>query len=113
MHPIPPRQTADLPERTQSFWRLAGPGAVLVGLAIGAGEIVIWPRITAAYGATLLWAAALGVSLQVVVNIEVGRLVIATGETPYTAFARLWRGFAVLFIGFNFFGWYFPGWARV
>lgn len=113
MPAIGPRQSADLPERTQSFWRLAGPGAVLVGLSIGAGEIVIWPRLAAAYGATLLWAAALGVLLQLVVNIEVGRLAIATGETPYTAFARLWRPFAVFFIAFNFFGWYFPGWARV
>ena len=40
-------QIKDLPERTQSFWKIAGPGAVLVGLSIGAGEIIIWPSIVA------------------------------------------------------------------
>ena len=32
-------KTAELPERKLSFWKMAGPGAILVGLSIGAGEI--------------------------------------------------------------------------
>jgi len=110
-NPIQPLQQADLPERKLPFWKMTGPGAVLVGLSIGAGEIIIWPRIAAEYGSSMLWAAALGVFLQLWINIEIGRWVIATGETPYTAYSRAWRGFAVLFILFNFFGWFFPGWA--
>ncbi len=112
MFHIQPRQTADLPPRTKSFWQMTGPSAVLVGLSIGAGEIIIWPTITARYGAGMLWAAALGVILQLIVNIEIGRWTIATGETPYTAFSRVWGAFAILFVLFNFFGWYFPGWAQ-
>jgi hypothetical protein len=42
--PLADFQPADLPEPPRSFWRLAGPGAVLVGLSIGAGEIIVWPR---------------------------------------------------------------------
>lgn len=61
---IPPLQSADLPERKLPFWKMTGPGAVLVGLSIGAGELVIWPLIVAQYGATMLWGAALGVFLQ-------------------------------------------------
>ncbi len=91
---------------------MTGPGAVLVGLSIGAGEIIIWPRIAAEFGSSMLWAAALGVFIQLWINIEIGRWVVATGETPYTAYARSWGGFAVLFVLFNFFGWFFPGWAR-
>jgi Mn2+/Fe2+ NRAMP family transporter len=68
--------------------------------------------IAAKYGASMLWAAAMGVFLQLWINIEIGRWTVATGETPYTAYARCWRGFAWLFIAFNFFGWFFPGWAR-
>ncbi len=110
---IAPLRTADLPHRRQSFWRMTGPGAVLVGLSIGAGEIVLWPWITAKFGATMVWAAALGVFLQLWVNIEIGRWAIVTGEAPYTGFARVWMGFiyALLFVGFVTL--FLPGWARI
>ena len=48
------RKSRDLPERRLSFAKMAGPGAILVGLSIGAGEIVIWPRIVAEYGANVI-----------------------------------------------------------
>ncbi len=110
---IAPLRTADLPHRSQSFWRMTGPGAVLVGLSIGAGEIVLWPWITAKFGTTMVWAAALGVFLQLWVNIEIGRWAIVTGEAPYTGFARVWMGFiyALLFVGFVTL--FLPGWARI
>ncbi|MCC6680442.1 MAG: Nramp family divalent metal transporter [Phycisphaeraceae bacterium] len=111
-NPIGPREMAVMPQRTAAFWRMTGPGAVLVGLSIGAGEIIVWPRIAAQFGSTMLWAAALGVFMQFWINLEVGRWTVATGETPYLGFARLWRPWAMLFILFNFFGWFFPGWAR-
>lgn len=109
---IPPLQPAELPPRQRAFWKMTGPGAVLVGLSIGAGEIIIWPRIAAEYGASMVWAAVLGVFIQMWINIEIGRWTIATGETAYAGYARVWRGFAVYFILVNFFGWFFPGWAR-
>ena len=76
---IAPLGTADLPRRQLSFWRLTGPGAILVGLSIGAGEIVLWPWITAKFGAVMVWAAALGVFIQLWVNLEIGRWAIVTG----------------------------------
>lgn len=109
---LPPLQTADLPERTRPFWKMTGPGAVLVGLSIGAGEIVVWPVTVAQYGATMIWAAAMGVFIQLWVNFEIGRWTIATGESTYTGFARLWRGYAHTFILLNIAGWLLPGWAR-
>lgn len=112
LEPVGDFGTADLPERRRSFWRIAGPGAVLVGLSIGAGEIVIWPRIVAEYGATMVWAALLGVFLQFWVNLEIGRWTIATGETIFTGYARLWIGFPPLFILLTVLGWLAPGWAR-
>jgi hypothetical protein len=110
--PLQDFQEADLPERTSSFWRLAGPGAVLVGLSIGAGEIIIWPRMVAQYGAGMVWAAGIGIFMQMWINFEVGRWTIATGETIYTGYCRVWRGFAFFFILFNILGWLAPGWGR-
>ena len=108
----PPLQVADMPERTASFWKLAGPGAVLVGLSIGAGEIIVWPRIAAEYGGSMVWAAVVGVFLQLWINFEIARWTIATGETAFSGFARAWKGFAVVFLGFTVFGWIAPDGRR-
>ncbi|SVD52111.1 uncharacterized protein METZ01_LOCUS404965, partial [marine metagenome] len=102
----------DMPERKFGFWQMAGPGAILVGLSIGAGEIIIWPRLVAEYGAGMVWAAVLGVFLQMWINLEVGRWTIATGETVFTGFSRIWKGFAPIFIFLTVFAWIAPGWGR-
>jgi Mn2+/Fe2+ NRAMP family transporter len=103
---------ADLPPMPGRFWDLVGPGAVLVGLAIGAGELIVWPRITAAYGASMTWAAVLGVLLQLVLNLEIARYTLATGESVYSGYARVSRVFPSLFLALNVAGWIVPGWAR-
>lgn len=105
-------RTEDLPERKFGFWQMAGPGAILVGLSIGAGEIIIWPRLVAEFGAGMVWAAVLGVFLQMWINLEVGRWTVATGETVFTGFARIWTGFAPIFIALTVFSWIAPGWGR-
>lgn len=110
--PLEDFKTVDLPEKQLPFWKIAGPGAILVGLSIGAGEIVIWPRIAAEYGASMVWAAVFGVFLQLWINFEVGRWTIATGETVFTGYSRIWRGFGPLFILLIVIGWIAPGWAR-
>ena len=110
--PLKNFEVRKMPERKTSFWKLAGPGAILVGLSIGAGEIVIWPRIVAEYGAGMVWAACLGIFLQLWINFEVGRWTVATGETVYTGYSRVWRGFAPIFVLLTIFSWIAPGWGR-
>ena len=110
--PLKGFEVRKMPARKPSFWKLAGPGAILVGLSIGAGEIVIWPRIVAEYGASMVWAACLGIFLQLWINFEVGRWTVATGETVYTGYSRVWRGFAPVFILLTIFSWIAPGWGR-
>ncbi len=110
--PFIPLKTAEMPERTKSFWKLAGPGAVLVGLSIGAGELIVWPQIAAEYGGTMMWAAGLGLFMQLWVNFEAARWTVATGESAFSGFARLWSGFAWVFIALTIVGWIGPGWAR-
>ncbi len=105
-------QRADIPAKPLGFWALAGPGAVLVGLSIGAGELVIWPRMTARFGASMTWAALLGVALQFGINCEIGRYTLATGESVYAGYSRLSRVWAPIFVLLNVAGWLLPGWAR-
>jgi len=85
---IPPLKENDLPQREKSFWRMTGPGAIMVGMSIGSGEMILWPWITAKFGAGMVWAAALGVFLQMWINFEIGRWAVATGESAFTGFAR-------------------------
>ena len=89
-----------------------GPGAVLVGLAIGAGELVVWPILTARFGAGIAWGAMIGIVLQLVINLEVARYTLATGQSAYGAFAKLGRVWVPVFLTLNVLGWILPGWAR-
>ncbi len=109
---LPPFELAELPPYPGSFWRVVGPGAVLLGLSIGAGELIIWPTVVARYGAGMIWAAGVGIVLQMIINLELARYTLATGETAYTGYARLWRGFAFIFILLTLTSWLLPGWAR-
>ena len=34
---IPSLRSADMPEREAGFWKMTGPGAVMVGMAVGSG----------------------------------------------------------------------------
>ncbi len=109
---VPPMQEHDLPKREKSFWRMTGPGAVMVGLAIGSGEMVLWPWITAKFGAGMAWAAVLGIFIQMWINFEIGRWAIATGESAFTGFARVSRNFILFFMAALLALAWVPGWAR-
>ena len=88
--PIPSLKEADLPARKKSLIKMIGPGVVMAGLAIGSGELIMWPWITSVVGAQLLWAAAIGIFLQLWINIEIGRWSIVTGETPPQSLIPAW-----------------------
>ena len=109
---IAPLKENDLPQRQKSFWRMTGPGAIMVGLSIGSGEIILWPWITAKFGAGMAWAAVLGIFMQMWVNFEIGRWAVATGESAFTGFARVSRNFIFLFMAVLFTLHWLPAWAR-
>ena len=110
--PIQPLKEAELPKRNKPILKMVGPGIVLAGLAIGSGELIMWPWITSVVGAQLLWAAAIGIFLQLWVNIEIGRWTIATGESPFTGMARVVKLTVYVFVFVIFVGKFLPGWAR-
>ncbi|MEE2776359.1 MAG: Nramp family divalent metal transporter [Acidobacteriota bacterium] len=113
MSEIPALRQADMPERKLGFWQMTGPGAITLGLAIGAGELAVWPWVTAKFGAVMIWAAALGVFLQLWINFEIGRWAVVTGENPYTGYARKSLKFIYYFMMLGFVGFFLPGWARM
>ena len=110
--PVPALKEADLPTREKSIFRMMGPGIVMAGLAIGSGELIMWPWITSVVGAQLLWAAAIGIFLQLWINIEVGRWSIVTGESPFTGMVRVIKLLVYVFVFMIVVGKFLPGWAR-
>ena len=110
--PVPPLKEAELPGPEKSLFKMIGPGIVMAGLAIGSGELILWPWITSVVGAQLLWAAAIGIFLQLWINIEVGRWAIVTGESPFTGMIRVLKTILYLWVFLIVVGKFLPGWAR-
>jgi hypothetical protein len=115
---LAPHQTAELPEpppyRFSNVMRIIGPGAILLGLSIGSGEWLLGPATTVKWGLALLWVTTVSVLLQVVLNTEMARYTLYTGEPIVTGFMRTAPGprFWGWVYGIFYFlqvGW--PGWA--
>jgi hypothetical protein len=87
----------DLPEPLP-LRKVLGPGVILLATALGSGEYVLWPFISAHIGLSILWAAIVAIAIQFFINMEVERWTLATGETAITGFTRLWKPWWFLFI---------------
>lgn len=95
-------------------WRKAvGVGIIIMGMAMGTGELIMWPHLVTKFGLGLLWLAVVGITLQYFINQEVIRHTIATGESFFTTSGRavwwsplFWLPAAVLL-------YIWPGWASV
>jgi hypothetical protein len=106
-HPLEIRELPKAPH----WLKALGVGIVVMGLAIGTGELIMWPHLVTKHGLGILWGAFLGITIQFLINKEVGRLALATGESFFTAISRkipflvfFWLISAVLL-------YIWPGWA--
>jgi hypothetical protein len=107
---LPPMPYRDMPEPLR-LSKVLGPSVILAGLGVGSGEYIIWPFMTATVGTGFLWAAALSVTIQYFLNMEIERYTLATGETAVSGFVRFWKPWGVLFCLFTILPNMWPGWA--
>lgn len=85
MPPAPPRGW-------QTWLKLIGPGVLLAGAAVGSGEWLFGPAVTAQYGASLLWLASLSIVGQVFCNLQMMRYAVYCGESIVVGYLRTWPG---------------------
>ena len=89
---LPDWTTADMPAPPamgmRSWVALIGPGMMMAGVAIGAGEWLFGPAVASQYGGTILWLATISILCQLVVNLEVMRYALYCGEPVYVGFLR-------------------------
>ena len=115
---LKPFQKAELPAppnpKGLSWIGVVGPGVIVLGASIGSGEFLLGPVAFVQYGLVLLWVTLVAAFLQTVLNTELMRWTIATGEPVVTGFMRTKPGsqfwawlYAILY--FLQVGW--PGWA--
>ncbi len=107
---LPPIGSQDLPEPLP-LSKLLGASVVILATATGSGEFIIWPYITTQIGIAFLWLAIIGFFVQYVMNMEIERYTLATGETAVTGFTRLWKPWGIFFVLGAVLPNAFPGWA--
>ena len=79
-------------EPPQGIWmrlRYLGPGLILVGSIVGSGELIMTTKLGAQGGFALLWFVLLSCVIKTVVQAELGRHVISSGETILVMFNKL------------------------
>lgn len=100
----------DLP-KVPKLKYIVGPSAIMLGASLGSGETLFWPILVARYGWALFGLFLLAALVHFVVNTEIQRWTLATGESIFRGLERLHPvvPLALLFGGFISLGW--PGWA--
>src|SRR5262245_22626753 len=90
-----PWEVGELPPAPSLRWRLGalvGPGLMMAGSAIGGGEWLMGPAVTAQYGGVVMWLAMVSIVLQVTYNLSVMRYTIYNGEPIVVGWMRLVPG---------------------
>lgn len=115
---IDPWRIAELPPapkpRGLGWFSVLGPGVIALGVSIGSGEFLLGPAAFVKYGLSLLWVVGVAALLQTLLNVELMRYTMATGEPIFTGFMRtrphptFWAWTYSIFY-FLQMGW--PGWA--
>jgi len=84
------RESIEDPPRSLSSIALrVGPGIILASTIVGSGELVATTVLGAEHGYTLLWLIIVSCVIKIVVQNELGRYTIGTGETSLEAFDRI------------------------
>lgn len=72
-------------------WRLIGPGIVVAGTGVGAGDLVATLSAGASFGYALLWAVVVGTIFKIALVEGAGRYVLASGQTIFHGWRSLGR----------------------
>ena len=108
---LPRPEVRDLPAEPRRYWPLIGPGIIAAGVGLASGEFILFPYIASQVGLVFVWAALVGLLTQFVLNMEIERYTLATGETALTGFSRYWRHWGLVFAVLTYFANLWPGWA--
>src|SRR5205814_9896015 len=78
---LDPRDIADPPTSLAGALRRVGPGIILAASIVGSGELIATTTLGAQVGYAALWVIVLSCLIKPVIQAEMGRYTIASGET--------------------------------
>jgi Mn2+/Fe2+ NRAMP family transporter len=84
-----PDEVSEPPTKLFAILRRIGPGMILAASIVGSGELIATTTLGAEVGYVALWVIILSCLIKPAVQSELGRYIIATGETGLEGFNRL------------------------
>ncbi|MDQ3011094.1 MAG: Nramp family divalent metal transporter [Acidobacteriota bacterium] len=84
-----PEEIEDPPQTFFDSLKRIGPGIILAASIVGSGELIATTTLGAQVGYTALWVIVLSCFIKPVVQAEMGRYIIASGETGLASFNRV------------------------
>jgi manganese transport protein len=86
---LAPDDVIDPPQTIIGSLRRIGPGMILAASIVGSGELIATTTLGAQVGYSALWVIVLSCLIKPLVQAEMGRYIIATGETGLASFNRV------------------------
>lgn len=84
-----PSDVAEPPRTFLAALKRIGPGMILAASIVGSGELIATTTLGAQVGYTALWVILLSCFIKPIVQAEMGRYIIASGETGLASFNRV------------------------
>lgn len=85
----PPEAIREPPRGLQHSLRFLGPSFILIGSIVGSGELILTTNFGARVGFAGLWFVLLACVCKTIIQAELGRYTISSGDTCLQAFDRL------------------------
>src|SRR5512138_1441687 len=82
-------EVIDPPRTLPAILRKIGPGMILSASIVGSGELIATTTLGAEVGYVALWVILLSCLIKPVVQAEMARYIIASGETGLAGFNRV------------------------
>jgi Mn2+/Fe2+ NRAMP family transporter len=108
-----PEDVIEPPKTFFDTLKRIGPGMILAASIVGSGELIQTTTLGAKEGYTALWIIVLSCLIKPIVQAELGRYVIATGETGLAGFDRTPGPRATLGRRFDTVNWIVWAWAAM
>lgn len=86
-----------------------GPSFILLGLALGSGELLLWPYLVSQYGLGIIWGGLVGITFQYFLNTEIMRYTLAWGESVFVGWRRWGKLIPAWFVFSTVIPWALPG----
>lgn len=103
-----PKINTELPEPI-TLKQSIGPSFILLGLALGSGELIMWPYLVSLHGLGIIWGGLVGITFQYFLNTEIMRYTLAWGESVFVGWRRWGKLIPAWFIFSTVIPWALPG----